>query len=75
MTEFPARRGSKTQVQTAKPQFYISCAQLSVSGGGTKAPTNFVAFPGAYKMSDPGLAVNIYAAKQYTPAGPSVFKC
>ncbi len=59
-----------------KPQFYISCAQLSVSGGsGAKKPTGLVAFPGAYKLSDPGLAVNIYAAKQYTPAGPSVFSC
>jgi len=49
---------------------------MTVSGGsGAKTPSNLVSFPGAYKMSDPGLAVNIYAAKQYTPAGPPVFSC
>jgi hypothetical protein len=56
-------------------QFYISCAQLTVSGGGSKTPSNLVSFPGAYKSSDPGLAVNIYNARSYTPAGPSVFTC
>ncbi|KAK3323325.1 glycoside hydrolase [Cercophora scortea] len=59
-------------------QFYISCAQLSVSGGSAaKKPTDLVAFPGAYKSTDPGLMLNIYSngGKAYTPAGPSVFKC
>ncbi|ERT01158.1 uncharacterized protein SPSK_07884 [Sporothrix schenckii 1099-18] len=58
-------------------QFYISCAQLSVSGGGSKKPTNLVAFPGAYKATDPGLMINIYnnGGKQYKPAGPAVFTC
>ena len=59
------------------PQFYISCAQLTVSGGsGSKTPSNLVAFPGAYKASDPGLSVNIYnSGGRYTPAGPAVFTC
>jgi len=59
-------------------QFYISCAQVSVSGGsGSKKPSNLVSFPGAYRPNDPGLLINIYnnGGKQYQPAGPSVFTC
>ncbi|TPX17705.1 uncharacterized protein E0L32_002806 [Thyridium curvatum] len=59
-------------------QFYISCAQLSVTGGsGSKTPTDLVSFPGAYKATDPGIMINIYNGfpRQYTPAGPPVFKC
>ncbi|CAK7210937.1 hypothetical protein SCUCBS95973_000961 [Sporothrix curviconia] len=59
-------------------QFYISCAQISVTGGsGAKKPTDLVAFPGAYKATDPGIMLNIYAnaGKPYTPAGPAVFTC
>lgn len=58
-------------------QFYISCAQLSVTDGGSKKPTNLVAFPGAYKATDPGIMLNIYSngGKPYTPAGPAVFTC
>lgn len=58
-------------------QFYISCAQLSVTGGsGSKSPQNLVAFPGAYKATDPGLMVNIYSGvSAYKPAGPPVFVC
>ncbi|RYP80072.1 hypothetical protein DL769_002646 [Monosporascus sp. CRB-8-3] len=42
-------------------QFYISCAQVSVSGGsGSKKPSNLVSFPGAYSPNDPGLLINIY---------------
>ncbi|OTB07133.1 glycoside hydrolase family 61 protein [Hypoxylon sp. CI-4A] len=59
-------------------QFYISCAQIHVSGGsGSAQPSNFVSFPGAYKATDPGLMINIYnnGGKEYQPAGPSVFTC
>lgn len=59
-------------------QFYISCAQVSVSGGsGSKRPSNLVSFPGAYSPNDPGLLINIYnnGGRQYQPAGPSVFTC
>ncbi|KAI2626485.1 glycoside hydrolase family 61 protein [Hypoxylon sp. NC1633] len=59
-------------------QFYISCAQVRVSGGsGTAAPPNLVSFPGAYKATDPGLMINIYnnGGKAYQPAGPAVFAC
>ncbi|KAI1180289.1 glycoside hydrolase [Nemania sp. FL0916] len=59
-------------------QFYISCAQITVSGGsGSKTPSGLVSFPGAYKSSDPGLLINIYnnGGKTYQPAGPAVFTC
>ncbi|KAI0392303.1 lytic polysaccharide monooxygenase [Xylariaceae sp. FL0594] len=59
-------------------QFYLSCAQITVSGGsGSKTPTNLVSFPGAYKATDPGILINIYnnGGAAYQPAGPSVFTC
>ena len=56
-------------------QLYISCAQLKVTGGGSGSPSPLVAFPGAYKASDPGLLINIYypIPKSYTPPGPAVW--
>lgn len=59
-------------------QFYISCAQVAVSGGsGAKTPAGLVSFPGAYKATDPGLLINIYSngGAAYQPAGPAVFTC
>ncbi|KAI1815870.1 glycoside hydrolase [Poronia punctata] len=59
-------------------QFYISCAQIKVSGGsGSKTPSDLVSFPGAYSAQDPGILINIYnnGGAQYKPAGPSVFSC
>jgi len=58
-------------------QFYISCAQLAVTGGGSTTPGNLVAFPGAYKSNDPGIQINIYSGsdKTYPNPGPSVFSC
>ncbi|CAJ2499730.1 Uu.00g025830.m01.CDS01 [Anthostomella pinea] len=58
-------------------QSYISCAQLTVTGGGSKTPTGLVAFPGAYKATDPGLMINIYypVPTSYTAPGPAVFTC
>jgi hypothetical protein len=38
-------------------QFYISCAQITVSGGGSTEGAPTVALPGAYKASDPGIQV------------------
>ncbi|KAF2192557.1 lytic polysaccharide monooxygenase [Zopfia rhizophila CBS 207.26] len=55
-------------------QFYISCAQVKVTGGGNGTPGPLVSFPGAYKATDPGIKVNIYSgATSYTPPGPSVW--
>jgi hypothetical protein len=59
-------------------QFYISCAQLSVTGGsGTFSPKNQVSFPGAYSATDPGIMINIYypVPKSYSPPGPAVETC
>ncbi|KAK3292839.1 glycoside hydrolase [Chaetomium fimeti] len=59
-------------------QFYISCAQLSVTGGsGSWSPKSQVAFPGAYSATDPGILINIYypVPTSYTPAGPAVESC
>jgi hypothetical protein len=41
-------------------QFYISCGQINVTGGGSGKPTDLVSFPGAYKSTDPGIMLNIY---------------
>lgn len=41
------------------PQFYPDCAQLMVEGDGDAMPDEeyLVKFPGAYKMTDPGISV------------------
>jgi hypothetical protein len=56
-------------------QFYISCGQLTVTGGGSGSPSPLVAFPGAYSSSDPGILINLYypVPTSYTPPGPSVW--
>jgi hypothetical protein len=57
-------------------QFYISCAQITVTGSGSGTPGPLVAFPGAYKSTDPGLMINIYypVPTTYTMPGPAVWK-
>lgn len=66
--------------QANNPQFYPECAQLIVTGSGTAAPPSsaLVAFPGAYKGTEPGIAFNIDsdAAKKattYPIPGPPVW--
>jgi len=64
-------------------QFYVSCAQINVTGSGTFTPSSTVSFPGAYSASDPGILINIYGTggaadnggKPYTPPGPAVISC
>lgn len=41
-------------------QFYLSCGQITVTGGGTGTPGPLVSFPGAYKATDPGILLNVY---------------
>jgi hypothetical protein len=56
-------------------QFYISCAQVTVTGGGNGTPGPLVAFPGAYKANDPGLIwPNSPARTSYTAPGPAVWE-
>ncbi|KAJ6261140.1 Endoglucanase-4 [Drechslerella dactyloides] len=57
-------------------QFYMSCAQINIVGGGTSSPPT-VNFPGAYSGSDPGILVNIYypPLSTYVIPGPRPFTC
>ncbi|KAK4127011.1 carbohydrate-binding module family 1 protein [Parathielavia appendiculata] len=58
------------------PQFYISCAQVTVTNGGSGNPGPTVSIPGAFKESDPGYTANIYSNfRNYTVPGPAVFSC
>lgn len=55
-------------------QFYISCGQLEVTGGGSGTPGPLVSFPGAYKSNDPGLIwPNSPPRTSYTAPGPAVW--
>ncbi|TFK98047.1 glycoside hydrolase [Pterulicium gracile] len=57
-------------------QFYMGCAQINVTGGGSASPAT-VSFPGAYKGSDPGITYPLYwpTPSSYTIPGPAVLKC
>ncbi|RDW82058.1 glycoside hydrolase family 61 protein [Coleophoma cylindrospora] len=58
------------------PQFYIECAQITITGGGTTDLAPKVAIPGAFKATDPGYTVNIYNGfTNYTVPGPAVATC
>ncbi|KAK6340120.1 hypothetical protein TWF730_001892 [Orbilia blumenaviensis] len=53
-------------------QFYMSCYQLSITGGSGSVPPT-VNFPGAYGNTDPGIFVNIYQSlSTYIAPGPTV---
>jgi len=55
-------------------QFYMTCYQITVEGGGSASPAT-VEFPGAYSSSDPGILVNIHAAlDSYVAPGPEVYE-
>ncbi len=62
-------------MQANKAQFYISCSQIRVTGGGGGTPSPMVALPGAYKSNDPGILVNLNAIQPdaYKPPGPAVW--
>ncbi|KAL5327405.1 hypothetical protein ACEPPN_005101 [Leptodophora sp. 'Broadleaf-Isolate-01'] len=56
------------------PQFYIGCAQISVTGGGNGNPGPLVAIPGYVKGTESGYTANIYNNfKSYTLVGPAVW--
>ncbi|KAJ7761682.1 glycosyl hydrolase family 61-domain-containing protein [Mycena metata] len=56
-------------------QFYIACAQVEVTGGGTGDPGPLVAFPGAYTFLSVHYSINIYypISTNYTQPGPPVW--
>ncbi|KAG8889714.1 hypothetical protein FRB98_003006 [Tulasnella sp. 332] len=55
-------------------QFYMSCYQINVTGGGTASPAG-VKFPGAYSSSDPGILINIYTQlNAYAIPGPTPYE-
>lgn len=58
-------------------QFYISCAQVTISGGSGTAKPQKVSIPGVYSANDPGILINLYYPKptSYTPAGPAPLTC
>jgi len=54
-------------------QFYIGCAQVKITGGGSAKPPT-IAIPGNYKPTDPGITINIYNNLQsYTAPGGAVW--
>ncbi|KAJ5038440.1 uncharacterized protein L3040_007301 [Drepanopeziza brunnea f. sp. 'multigermtubi'] len=56
------------------PQFYVECAQVTVTGGGSGAPGPLESIPGFIKGDEPGYTANIYANfSNYTVPGPEVW--
>jgi hypothetical protein len=53
------------------PQFYISCAQIRVTGGGSGSPNPTVSIPGHVRQSDPGYTANIYNQVSAGPSNPT----
>ncbi|CAE6457665.1 unnamed protein product [Rhizoctonia solani] len=55
-------------------QFYISCAQLTITGSDSGSPAK-VSIPGVYTGTEPGLLINIYwpPVTNYTLPGPAVW--
>ncbi|GAB1312445.1 hypothetical protein MFIFM68171_02655 [Madurella fahalii] len=62
-----------TAGQAGGAQFYMSCYQITVEGGGNASPAT-VRFPGAYSSGDPGIRVDIHSAlSSYIAPGPAVY--
>jgi hypothetical protein len=56
-------------------QFYISCSQVQITGGGSGTPGPLVSIPGVYTGNEPGILINIYfpVPATYTQPGPAVW--
>ncbi|KAI0357971.1 glycoside hydrolase family 61 protein [Trametes cingulata] len=56
-------------------QFYISCGQINVTGGGRATPGPLVAIPGVYTGYEPGILIDINwpIPENYTQPGPAVW--
>lgn len=57
-------------------QFYVSCAQIKVTGGGSAVPPSGFTLPSGYSSSDPGININIYypPMTSYKMPGPAVWR-
>ncbi|KAH6907002.1 glycoside hydrolase [Coprinopsis sp. MPI-PUGE-AT-0042] len=57
-------------------QWYISCAQVNVQGGGSGNPGPLVSIPGVYNGREPGIMINIYypVPSSYVQPGPAVWR-
>ncbi|OBT86921.1 hypothetical protein VE02_04414 [Pseudogymnoascus sp. 03VT05] len=54
-------------------QLYMSCYQLTITGGGTASPS-LIELPGAYAATDPGIKIDIYQSlATYIAPGPTVY--
>lgn len=72
--------GLHLALDRGRAEFYVSCAQIRVTGGsGTYKPSPFdlLAFPGSYDPNDPGLYINIWhpVPTNYTAPGGPVMQC
>src|SRR6187399_2932674 len=58
-----------------KPQIYLACTQVKITGGGNGTPGPLVALPGAYKSNDPAIYLNLANVKSgaYVGPGPAVW--
>ncbi|KAK1566358.1 fungal cellulose binding domain-containing protein [Colletotrichum navitas] len=55
-------------------EFYNSCAQIKVTGGGNGTPGPMIRFPGGYKKTDASFNFSIYNGyKDYPMPGPAVW--
>lgn len=68
---------------TGEAQFYGSCAQIQVTGGGGFFPSETVKIPGAYSPEDPSIKIGIYdgngqptnGGQPYQAPGPRPISC
>lgn len=55
-------------------QVYPSCSQVQITGSGTRYPTSFVSFPGAYTGTTPGIVYDVYTnTSAYPIPGPALY--
>lgn len=56
-------------------QFYMSCAQIEVTGSGAGTPGSTIKLPGGYSADDAGILINIWwpIPTNYTAPGPAVW--
>ncbi|KAF8855959.1 hypothetical protein BDZ45DRAFT_792144 [Acephala macrosclerotiorum] len=79
VVQIPKNLPSGDYLQAGGAQFYLSCAQVKVTNGGSGTPGPLVAFPVKrrclYKVSDPGLILPVYPVPtSYTPPRPAVWE-